>query len=202
MITYKKAKPSDSSKIAKVHLDAFDGFFLSSLGYGFLNTYYKTCIKSSDAFAICAIDSETEKIVGFSIGCYNSKGFNKKLIKKNFLEYLLRSILVIFTKPNALIRILNNLTKIDKNENDIGDYGELFSIAVNKDYQYLGIGVNLLKKFEYELKQKSVKKVTLTTDKKNNDYVLKFYKKFGYKVYYDFVSYPKREMYKLFKNII
>ena len=199
MIKYKKANPSDSSEMTMVHLETFDGFFLSSLGYGFLNTYYNTCIKSSDAFAICATDSETEKIVGFSLGCYNSNGFNKKLIKKNFLKYLLRSILIIFSKPNALIRLLNNLTKIDKNENDIGDYGELFSIAVDKDYQGLGIGKNLLKKFEYELKQKSVKKVTLTTDKKNNDNVLKFYKKFGYNVYYDFVSYPKREMYKLKK---
>ena len=199
MITYNKAKHSDSSKMTLVHLDTFDGFFLSSLGYGFLNTYYNTCIKNSDAVAICATDCETEKIIGFSIGCYNSNGFNKKLIKKNFLKYLLRSILIIFTKPNALIRLLNNLTKRDKNENDIGDYGELFSIAVDKDYQGLGIGKNLLKKFEYELKQKSVKKVTLTTDKKNNDNVLKFYRKFGYNVYYDFVSYPKREMCKLKK---
>jgi ribosomal protein S18 acetylase RimI-like enzyme len=199
MITYNKAKSTDSSKMTMVHLDTFDGFFLSSLGSGFLNTYYNTCIKSPDAFAICATDTETEKIVGFGLGCYNSNGFNKKLIKRNFLKYLLRSILIIFTKPNALIRLLNNLTKRDKNENDIGDYGELFSIAVDKDYQGLGIGKNLLKKFEYELKQKSIKKITLTTDKNNNDNVLKFYRNFGYDVYYDFISYPKREMCKLKK---
>ena len=199
MITYYKAKPSDSSKMTIVHLDTFDGFFLSSLGYGFLDTYYSTCIKSSDAVSICATDSVTGKIVGFSLGCYSSNGFNKKLIKKNLLEYLLRSVLIIFTKPNALIRLLNNLTKRDKNENDIGDYGELFSIAVDKDYQGLGIGKNLLKLFESELMQKGVKKVTLTTDKANNDNVLKFYRNFGYNGYYDFVSYPRREMCKLKK---
>ena len=102
MIKYKKANPSDSSEMTMVHLDTFDGFFLSSLGYGFLNTYYNTCIKSSDAFAICATDSETEKIVGFSLGCYNSNGFNKKLITIKILNIQI-FIIIFLNLINSLL---------------------------------------------------------------------------------------------------
>ena len=86
MISYTKSKVSDSSQIAKIHLKSFPNFFLTTLGYSFLKTYYITCAKSKEAILICAINNETKKIIGFAVGCLNSKGFNKKLIYSNFRE--------------------------------------------------------------------------------------------------------------------
>ena len=52
----------------------------------------------------------------------------------------------------------------------------------------LGIGQNLLAKFESNVKEKGINKITLTTDADDNDNVLRFYKKSGYEIFYDFIA--------------
>lgn len=200
MISYRKSKVSDSNQIAKIHLKSFPNFFLSTLGYSFLKTYYRSCAKSKEAISICAINQDDKKLFGFAVGCFNSKGFNKRLILSNSLEYSYRAILLLFTKPIALIRLFKNLAK-NNDKDDKGNYAELLSIGVSPDQNGFGIGQNLLTKFENKVREKGVNTITLTTDADSNYNVLKFYKKSGYKVYYDFVTFPDRNMLKLIKKL-
>lgn len=200
MIGYRKSKISDSCKIARIHLKSFPDFFLTTLGYSFLKTYYRSCVKSKEAISICAIKQDDKKLVGFAVGSYNSEGFNKRLIFSNLLEFSYRSIFLLFTKPLALIRLYKNLTK-KINKDDKGDYAELFSIGVCPEQNGLGIGQQLLHRFENLVREKGVNTVTLTTDTENNDRVLRFYKKSGYAHYYDFLTYPNRKMVKLIKEL-
>ena len=200
MISYRKSKVSDSNQIAKIHLKSFPNFFLTTLGYSFLKTYYKSCVKSKEAISICAIKQVDKKLIGFAVGCFNSKGFNKRLIFSNLLDYSYRSILLLFTRPLALIRLFKNLAK-KNNKDDKGDYAELLSIGVSPDQSGFGIGQNLLVKFESQVRKKGVRFVTLTTDAVSNDSVLRFYKKSGYTVYYDFETFPNRKMLKLIKKL-
>lgn len=200
MISYRKSKVSDSNQIAKIHLKSFPNFFLTSLGYSFLKTYYKSCSKSKEAISICAIDNETKKIVGFAVGCFNSVGFNKRLIFSNSLEYSYRAILLLFSKPIALIRLYKNLAK-NNGKDDKGNYAELLSIGVLPDKNGFGIGQSLLVKFENQVREKGINTITLTTDADSNDSVLRFYKKSGYTVYYDFETFPSRKMLKLIKEL-
>ena len=200
MIKYIKSRIDQSDQIANIHLKSFPNFFLTTLGYSFLKTYYKSCSKSKEAISICAIDNETKKILGFAVGCLNSKGFNKKLIFSNLGAYFYQALILLFTKPVALIRLFKNLGKGNV-LSDKGNYAELLSIGVSPDQSGLGIGQNLLTKFENKVREKGVNTVTLTTDLDSNDNVLKFYKKSGYKVYYDFVTFPDRNMLKLIKKI-
>ena len=60
MIKYIKLRVDQSGQIAKIHLKSFPNFFLTTLGYSFLKTYYKSCSKSKEAISICAIDNETK----------------------------------------------------------------------------------------------------------------------------------------------
>jgi ribosomal protein S18 acetylase RimI-like enzyme len=200
MIKYIKSTVGQSDQIAKIHLKSFPNFFLTTLGYSFLKTYYKSCSKSKEAISICAIDNETKKILGFAVGCLNSKGFNKKLIFSNLGAYFYQALILLFTKPVALIRLFKNLGKGNV-LSDKGNYAELLSIGVSPDQSGLGIGQNLLTKFEIQVREKGVKIITLTTDEDSNDSVLKFYKKNGYTVYYDFVTFPNRNMLKLIKEL-
>ncbi|WP_438989044.1 GNAT family N-acetyltransferase [Polaribacter sp.] len=200
MIQYIKPRIDQSDEIANIHLKSFPNFFLTTLGYSFLKTYYKSCSKSKEAISICAIDEETKKIVGFAVGCLNSKGFNKRLIYSNFWAYFYQILILLFTKPLALIRLFKNLGKGNISD-DKGDYAELLSIGVSPDRSGLGIGRNLLAEFEIQVKEKSINTITLTTDRDSNYNVIKFYKKSGYKTYYNFVSFPNRNMIKLKKNI-
>ena len=200
MIKYIKLNESQSGQVARIHLKSFPNFFLSTLGFSFLNTYYKSCIKFEEAISICAFDNETKKVIGFAVGCIKSRGFNKRLIYSNLTSFICQAIVLLFTKPLTLIRLVKNLEKVNS-INDKGNYAELLSIGVLPDQSRLGIGQNLLSAFETILKEKKIKSIALTTDAVSNDKVLNFYKKSGYLVYYDFITFPKRKMLKLIKEL-
>jgi ribosomal protein S18 acetylase RimI-like enzyme len=114
------------------------------------------------------------------------------------LEYSYRAILLLFTKPIALIRLYKNL---EKNNDDKGNYAELLSIGVSPNQNGFGIGQSLLVKFENQVREKGINTITLTTDADSNHSVLRFYKKSGYTVYYDFETFPNRKMLKLIKEL-
>jgi ribosomal protein S18 acetylase RimI-like enzyme len=199
MIIYRKLNVIDVSEITLIHIKSFKDFFLTSLGKRFLNTYYKSCLKSAESIAICAID-ENQNLVGFSVGCVHSKGFHKRLIKKSLLDFMVQGIIILFSNPKAIIRLLNNLGK-NTNKEDNGNYAELLSIGVLPNFNGYGIGKELIKRFEEEAKLRNAKEIALTTDLQNNDRVLEFYYNNGYSIYYDFIAYPNRKMYKLIKKL-
>lgn len=200
MINYRKSKVSDSNQIAEIHIKSFPNFFLTTLGYSFLKTYYRSCAKSKEAISICAINQDDKNLLGFAVGCFNSAGFNKRLILSNSLEYSYRALLLLCTKPIALIRLYKNLSK-NNDKGDKGNYAELLSIGVSPDQNGFGIGQQLLTKFENQVREKGINNVTLTTDADSNDNVLRFYKKSGYTVYYGFETFPNRKMLKLIKEL-
>ena len=199
MITYRKPTLLEADEIASIHLKTFENFFLTSLGKSFLKTYYKSCIKLEGAISICAVDEENT-VVGFCFGSLSSVGFHKKLILNNILAFTIQFISVLFSKPRAIIRLVKNLKK-EGHPEDHGDYAELLSIGVLLEKKGLGIGRGLLLDFEKNIKDKKIKRISLTTDYDSNNAVLKFYDSMGYNVYYEFVTYPNRKMFKLIKNI-
>jgi len=81
----RKATLCDVKDIVKIHLDAFKGFFLSSLGPAFLTFYYSCFIKSDETVTMIA--DEDGVIYGFSAATKVCKGFNSRLIKKNLFTF-------------------------------------------------------------------------------------------------------------------
>lgn len=195
----RKANKKDINRIVSIHLDAFKGFFLTSLGRDFLQFYYSVFLKSSETVVYCAVDDGS--VIGFSAATKVSKGFNKRLIMENFIRFVALSLKLIFTNPNSLLRLVNNLSKKSDEVEDEEDYAELFSIGVASTQQGKGVGKVLLAKTEEVLKLEGVKKVSLTTDYDNNDSAIGFYRSMGYTELYVFTTYPKRKMYRLIKNL-
>lgn len=193
------ATHKDVSSIVKIHQSAFDGFFLTSLGSRFLTFYYKAFVKSEDSVVLCAIEDEV--VLGFSAATKQCKGFNSKLIKKNLLSFFGISIKILITQPSALVRLAKNLTKKSEEVEDNEEYAELYSIGVYSDAHGKGIGKKLLNATETKLKEDGVEKVSLTTDYYNNESAVAFYHSMGYSTLYEFVTYPKRKMYRLIKTL-
>jgi ribosomal protein S18 acetylase RimI-like enzyme len=193
------AHKSDFIDFAEIHVKAFGNFFLTSLGIGFLRTYYKASLKSRESIAFCATDQDG-KIIGFSSGCTKAVGFHKRLLLVNFFPFLIQGISLVFTNPKAILRLVKNL---EKNENafDDGNYSELLSIAVLPSNKGFGIGKALIRAFEEEAHKRGCKKISLTTDYTENTDVLSFYQNSGYQIFYDFTSYPSRKMYRLIKEL-
>jgi len=198
-MNYKVINRNEHRYLVDIHLDSFHGFFLSSLGERFLKAYYRSALKSIETIAVCAIDKD-EKIQGFATGCIQSKGYHKRLILNNLFTFLYQGLIILISKPKALIRLLLNLDKISE-VNDDGKYAELISIGVSHSCKGLGVGKTLIKMFEEEARRKDCKKITLTTDYYNNMEVIAFYLHSGYNVFYEFNAYPKRKMYKLIKDL-
>lgn len=191
--------PEEIKEIVDIHLEAFADFFLTSLGKSFLKTYYKTVLRNKKCIAVCATD-EDNKIVGFGIGSELSKGFHKRILCDNLGTYLWLALIIMFTRPLALLRLVTNMDK-KYHEKDDGNYAELLSIGILSRYKGQGIGKLLVRCFEKEAMSRNCKKMTLTTDYYNNDSVIEFYKRSGYKVFYEFIAYPDRRMYKFIKEL-
>jgi ribosomal protein S18 acetylase RimI-like enzyme len=201
-VKIRKANVKDANELALLHLQIFNNFFMSSLGHGFLKSYYKTALKFSNTICLVSIDGN-DNIQGFVLGRVRTKGYLKKLLIRGLPTFLMQGIILIFTNPKALLRLAKNLEKKDRKSyfKDKQDYSEIGLIGVKPELKGRGIGHQLLTVFEEEVKEQGAKKLSLTTDYFNNEHTLKVYKAWGFKIYYDFISYPNRRMYRLIKDI-
>lgn len=189
----------DVDQIVKIHQGAFANFFLTSLGGDFLRFYYKSFIKNKETVCLVAVDNR--EIVGFSAATMKSKGFNSRLIFSNIITFFGWSFKMLFTNPKALVRLVKNLTKKSDSVTDNEEYAELFSIGVSPTCQGKGVGSQLLSETETFLFKRGVRSLSLTTDYHNNESTIAFYRSNGYRVLYQFTTYPDREMYRFIKDL-
>ena len=195
----RKATLYDVNAIVEIHINAFKGFFLTSLGRDFLKFYYTCFVKNGETVTMVA--EENKIIYGFSAATTKCKGFNGRLIKGNFFLFGLLTFKMLFRSPKSLLRLIRNLTKKGDGVIDKEDYAELYSIGVSRNTQGMGVGKKILIETEKNLKAMGVKRISLTTDYFNNEQAVGFYHSVGYKLLYEFVTYPNRKMYRLIKNL-
>lgn len=198
-ITITAAQMDDIPRIVDIHLRAFDGFFLTSLGEGFLRLYYDSVRTHDDGILFTC--KREGAVIGFCAATVKSAGFNTSLVKSRLVDYALMAMKLIFTRPKAVLRLVRNFTKESDDMGDNGDYAELLSIGVDPLVQRSGGGRLLLQKLEEEVKRRGGEKLSLTTDYDDNEKAVGFYHALGYEVWYDFVTYPQRRMYRLIKKI-
>lgn len=194
----RRASMEDLEKIVSIHLKAFKGFFLTQLGDSFLRLYYSSFLQNPQGVLLCAFVED--ELVGFSACSTRSRGFNQSLIKSRPLCFLWEGFKVLFSSPKSAVRLLLNLKKGEKNNDDLGQYAELFSLAVNPEFQNQGIGGQLLKATEKQVSDYN-KQISLTTDFYDNDEVVSFYHNMGYSDLYYFISYPNRKMIRMSKSL-
>jgi ribosomal protein S18 acetylase RimI-like enzyme len=194
----KEVLKEDISQVVEVHKKSFKGFFLTELGDYFLALYYDSVRK--DEKGILLGFYEEGKLYGFCAATTLSKGFNKYLIRKNLFQFSLVGVKLLLTRISSLIRLFKNFSKTNSTFNDTGEYAELLSIGVSDRKQGQGIGKKLLVALENEMKAKA-SRLSLTTDYYNNEKTISFYNGLGYTIYYDFIAYPDRKMYRMIKEI-
>jgi len=190
---------NDLPQVIEVHKDSFKGFFLTELGDRFLASYYNSVRKDEKGVLLGYYDGG--ELAGFCAATTLSKDFNTQLIKNNLFRFSLIGVRLLFTRIPSLIRLFKNFSKKSATISDSGDYAELLSIGVSDKKQGQGIGKQLLIQLEKEMQLKGCSKLSLTTDYYNNDKAIGFYKGLGYEIYYDFVTFPNRKMYRMIKKI-
>lgn len=199
-VEIKKVPTKDIDALVIIHKCAFPNFFLTSLGDSFLSLYYKT-VKNSNQGILLGYYRET-KLLGFCAATMVSASFHSRLIKENLLNYSFIAFRLLLFRPLAIVRLYKNLVKKGSLIiEDKGNYAELLSIAVDTSCQGEGIGKKLLNELEKTVIERGGDCLSLTTDFEDNVKAQSFYASVGYKIFYDFIAYPKRKMYRYIKNL-
>ena len=196
----RKILKEDLHEVVEVHKVSFKGFFLTELGDHFLKVYYD-CVRKDERGSLIGLYGEGQ-LFGFCAATTLSKGFNTHLVKTNIFRFSLIGVRLLLTRIPSLIRLFKNFSKTDSTIQDEEDYAELLSIGVSDKKQGQGIGKKLLIALENEMRLKGCSDLSLTTDYDNNEKAIQFYKGLGYDIYYDFIAYPNRKMYRMIKKLV
>lgn len=177
------ASLSDLRAIARVHTSAFQGFFLTELGDQFLRAYYRTVLRHKGGILLVA---EKDGLVsGFAAGFVDPVAFYRKMARRKW-RFVLPVVVGLLRNPRLLRRVLGGSQRVIRPEVPASWPSELAcelsSIAVDPQRSRQGIGGQLLTSFLKCAASSGATCVFLTTDAENNDRVIRFYDKYGFRV--------------------
>ena len=188
----RKLNAVDIDRVVEVHLFSFPGFFLAFLGNKFLSLFYTGICSAPEGIAFVYLNVAGVP-AGFVAGTSNPGGFYSRLLKRDWLKFILASIAPVLKKPSVIGRVARAV--FHPSNNPIGnDVAGLFSIGVLPELQGTGAGKKLVRAFLEEAKQRDCKSVFLTTDRDNNETVNMFYIKLGFTIKRQYVTHEGRRM--------
>lgn len=198
-VQFRKAANADLEGIVDVHIEAFEGFFLTSLGRTFLKKFYSVYINSDDA--VFVVMADRDKIGGFAVGSPCEVGFVRQAGFYHAALIALLLIPVVMFNFALLKSVLSRFFAKDSAPNFVAGSFLLRSIGISKIYSGTGLSSQLLHGFESLVSARNFKSLVLTTDAVENDKALGFYKKNKYVVHDSFAQDSKRMMFVLKKTI-
>lgn len=200
MVAYQKATIADLDAVARVHLQAFPGFFLSRLGYGFLREMYRGFVTHVDGVFWIALD-EQSKVIGFIAGTTAPHTFFADLRRMRMWYFLWHAIPALLRQPMLVLpKLYGALFYKGDKPKDLTGGVLLSSIGVLPNVVGKSVGQGLLQSFENDIWSKGRQFIYLTTDALNNDKVNKFYQRNGYQIESQFMQSGNRLMFRYIKN--
>lgn len=185
-------------QVVDVHMRAFPGFFLTTLGPAFLRTYYRAAANAAGAIALVAV--EDGRVAGFAVGNRHPAGFYRRLLRRRWPGFALAAVPGVLRSPSAVPRVLRAVRYPSTRGGDAGAAG-LFSIAVVPSSRGAGVGGALLAAFEREARAKGALRVVLETDADRNDVANAFYRSAGFSVVREFEQTQGRRMLEYVKEL-
>jgi ribosomal protein S18 acetylase RimI-like enzyme len=179
----RNAEVSDLNGIVSVHLSAFPGFFLTSLGSRFLKLMYASFI--SDALGVLLVSVAPHGgVVGFLAGARSPHKFFGRLRRRKGLALGLAALPGVLRHP---LRLLNRLYLALRYRGDampgLGEFWLLSSLGVAAGHAGSGVGSKLVEQFCSLARIEEAQGVYLLTDADNNDHTLAFYARHGFVVH-------------------
>lgn len=177
------ATEHDVRAIVAIHLRAFEGFFLTSLGGRFLANFYRCFVGRRDSVLTVVCDDH-EVVAGFLAGVKEPSGFFARMRSRSGARLLRSALPALLRRPKiAIERLMAAVTYRGDRPPSMPDYWLLSSLAVDPDRVAKGCGALLVNDFLERSSAESAPGVYLTTDLVGNDAVLAFYKKLGFELH-------------------
>ena len=180
-------------KIVALHIQSFEGFFLSSLHPGFLRQLYKSFVTHKKSDLIVA--EEGEEAVGFIAYSSDTTDAYRHMLRRYFFPFVWYSFLSFLKKPSIFFKMLSalNMPYLHKRGEP---YVKVFSIGVDPRYQKHGVGSQLIDEMKKHVDFSKVKYITLETDAVDNERANNFYTKTGFKLSSQIITFEGRKMNK------
>lgn len=196
----RNASAADIHQVVEVHISAFPGFFLTTLGPAFLQTMYRAfLLNQGGVFVVGELDGKTR---GFAVGVLKSSGRDRNLALRFLPQFMLALIPAVIRNPIKVIKRIGSQFFTSSEKLSIPDTAAVLrSIGVQPKFKGAGVAGRLLQEFEFQASQKGADCVALTTDALDNERAIGFYRKHGYTVTQDFKQDGKRPMYLLIKQL-
>jgi ribosomal protein S18 acetylase RimI-like enzyme len=177
------ATEQDVPVIVAIHLRAFDGFFLTSLGGRFLSVFYRFFVGRRDSVLTVVCDDD-EVVAGFLAGVKEPSGFFARMRSTSGARLLCSALPALLRRPRvSMERLMAAVTYRGDRPPSMPDYWLLSSLAVDPSRAAKGCGALLVNDFMERSSAESARGVYLTTDLDDNDAVLAFYRKLGFKLH-------------------
>lgn len=176
-IVLRPAERTDILQVVEVHLESFRGFFLSSLGPGFLRVFYESlCLVDQGILLVAVIDDE---VVGFVGGATDQVGLYRAMLAKRKLQFIYAATVAAIRRPAAIRRLVRARRRA-QGEIDYMPGASLMTLGVSPTHGRKGIGGRLVAAFSATLAETGVAQFSLTTDAIENDGVNHFYLSLGF----------------------
>jgi GNAT superfamily N-acetyltransferase len=195
------ATESDIAFVATVHLAAFDGYFLSQLGYRFLCVMYRAFLKSPSGLFL-VFETSSGQVAGFAVGVL--QGQKDRWLAARFLpQFLFAIIPAVLRQPVPVIkRLWTQFFDVSESSLQVPlGSAVLRSIGVIPFLQGTGVASALLQAFEVLALNKGAGQVFLTTDELNNERAQRFYERGGYQFVTRFQQDSNRGMWLMSKKL-
>lgn len=178
--------------VVAVHLESFQGFFLSILGPAFLRELYLSLLGAADGICLAATDGD--RVLGFVAGTSRSSGVYSRLLRQRLVRFCLAALPAVLKQPALVPRLINRLRDAHGEGSSTPGRGTLMSIAVSPAQQGKGLGQSLVQGFLERAALAGCREVDLTTDKEENDTVNHFYRQQGFRLERTFTTPEGRVM--------
>lgn len=198
------ATESDVDDIASLHLEVFQGFFLSSLGKQFLAELYRGFCRDKSR-GVLLVAKHEGKLLAFVAGAYDPAAFFKQLRREKWLAFLIRVLPSVICNPLPVVKKLYSALfyrGATQGAQIQIDSALLSSIGVHHACRGQGLSRRIVLEFESKVQKMGAKLVYLTTDAKDNARAKGFYEKCGYREESVFVQSGERSMIRYEKLLI
>jgi ribosomal protein S18 acetylase RimI-like enzyme len=194
------AGEGDIDAVARIHVAAFDGFFLSQLGYSFLCVMYRAFLKSPSSLFV-VFETAPGQLAGFAVGAL--QGQKDRWLAVRFLPQFLWAVVpaVLRHPVPVMMRLWARFFDAGESLQVPPGAAVLRSICVLPTLQGAGAATSLLQAFEGLALSKGARQVFLTTDEVNNERAQRFYERGGYGLVARFQQDRERGMWLMSKNL-
>ena len=175
------ARAALATSLAGLHREAFPGFFLTSLGPGFLRRLYAGFLAHDQG--VCVVAEEGGVVVGFASGPLKPAAFFAGLLRRQWLGFAVAAVPGLLRNPLFAVRkCLGAVLYRGETLEALPDAALLSSLAVSPTVQGRGVGQMLVRAFADEVRRRGSKALYLTTDEADNERTNRFYARCGFEL--------------------